>query len=96
MALLRDSNRLLGLSEIGFFFFLQVDSRESIRANRPDSCCESPGHPFPLLGAVRGDPFPLQASFNRLIVGQRPGAFTESMLHANPKDPVILKILRSY
>ena len=30
--------------KIGFFFFLRIDSRESIRANRPDSRCESPGH----------------------------------------------------
>ena len=27
-----------------FFVFLWIDSRESIRANRPASCCESPGH----------------------------------------------------
>ena len=26
------------------FFFLRIDSRESIGANRPDSRCESPGH----------------------------------------------------
>ena len=34
--------------------FLRIDSRESIRANRPDSCCESPGHlSFPCIVFVR-------------------------------------------
>ena len=30
--------------KLGFFFFLRIDSRESICADRPDSRCESPGH----------------------------------------------------
>ena len=35
------ANRL-HIMKVGFF--LRIDSRESIRANRPDSRCESPGH----------------------------------------------------
>ena len=30
--------------KIGLAFFLRIDFHESIRANRPDSHCESPGH----------------------------------------------------
>ena len=30
--------------ENSLFFIMQIDCRESIRANRPDSCCESAGH----------------------------------------------------
>ena len=36
------ANRL-NIMKIGVFF-LRIDSRESIQANRPDSRCESPGH----------------------------------------------------